>query len=72
MRKTDHHKAFHENPQALVVFTGPSSYVSATWYTNPHMGSTWNYMSVHLRGIFIGVGEQEFENRFVKQTHLRF
>jgi transcriptional regulator len=54
MRKTDHHKAFHENPQALVVFTGPSSYVSATWYTNPHMGSTWNYMSVHLRGIFIG------------------
>ncbi len=50
MRNTDHHKAFVENPQGLVVFSGPSAYVSASWYTNPHMGSTWNYMSVHARG----------------------
>src|SRR5687768_5654901 len=50
MRQTDHHKAFVENPQALAVFTGPHTYVSATWYTNPQTGSTWNYMSVHLRG----------------------
>jgi transcriptional regulator len=71
MRKTDHHKAFHENPQALVVFTGPSSYVSATWYTNPHMGSTWNYMSVHLRGNIHWVGEQELRSLLDKLT-LRF
>lgn len=50
MRNTDHHKAFIENPNALVVFTGPSAYVSASWYSNPHMGSTYNYMSVHLSG----------------------
>lgn len=50
MRKTDHHKAFEENPQALVVFTGPHAYVSASWYSNPSIGSTWNYMSVHVRG----------------------
>lgn len=50
MRNTDHHKALMENPQALAVFTGPSAYVSATWATNPHGGSTWNYMSVHIRG----------------------
>ncbi|HMQ48423.1 MAG TPA: FMN-binding negative transcriptional regulator [Saprospiraceae bacterium] len=50
MRKTDHHKAFLENPQALAVFTGPHTYVSASWYTNPQIGSTWNYMSVHIRG----------------------
>ncbi|MBK7855018.1 MAG: FMN-binding negative transcriptional regulator [Bacteroidetes bacterium] len=24
MRKTDHHKAFTENPNALIVFTGPA------------------------------------------------
>lgn len=50
MRHTDHHRAFLENPQVLAVFTGPSAYVSATWYTDPRGGSTWNYMSVHLRG----------------------
>lgn len=50
MRNTDHHKAFLENPQALVVFTGPSCYVSASWYSNPRIGSTWNYMSVHISG----------------------
>ncbi|OSZ78210.1 hypothetical protein CAP35_08085 [Chitinophagaceae bacterium IBVUCB1] len=50
MRNTDHHKAFIENPQALVVFTGPSTYVSASWYSNPQIGSTWNYMSVHISG----------------------
>ncbi len=50
MRNTDHHKAFAENPHALIVFTGPSCYVSASWYSNPHIGSTWNYMSVHVAG----------------------
>lgn len=50
MRNTDHHKALVENPNALVVFTGPSAYVSAYWYSNQHMGSTWNYMSVHISG----------------------
>lgn len=50
MRKTDHHKAFEENPHALLVFTGPSCYVSASWYANPQSGSTWNYMSVHVAG----------------------
>ena len=50
MRNTDHHKAFIENPNALLVFTGPSCYVSASWYSNPKIGSTWNYMSVHISG----------------------
>ncbi len=50
MRNTDHYKAFVENPNALIVFTGPSCYVSASWYSNPQIGSTWNYMSVHVSG----------------------
>lgn len=50
MRNTDHHRAFSENPSGLVVFTGPDCYVSASWYSNPQMGSTWNYMSVHIKG----------------------
>lgn len=50
MRNTDHHKAFIENSNSLVVFTGPSCYVSASWYSNPQIGSTWNYMSVYVTG----------------------
>ena len=50
MRNTDHHKAFEENKNVLAVFTSPHTYVSATWYANPSVGSTWNYMSVHAKG----------------------
>lgn len=50
MRNTDHHKAFEQNPHVLAVFTGPHTYVSATWYDDPHQASTWNYMSVHAKG----------------------
>ena len=50
MRNTDHHKAFVQNSNVLAVFTGPHTYVSATWYDNPYQASTWNYMSVHARG----------------------
>ncbi len=50
MKNTDHHTAFGQNDQVLVVFTGPNVYVSGTWYSNPHTPSTWNYMSVHVQG----------------------
>ncbi len=50
MRKTDHHLAFEANPQVLVLFTGPQCYVSASWYSQRNIGSTWNYMTVHGRG----------------------
>ncbi len=50
MRKTDHHLAFEKNNNVLVLFTGPHCYVTANWYTNPSMGSTWNYMTVHAKG----------------------
>ncbi|HMU46183.1 MAG TPA: FMN-binding negative transcriptional regulator [Chitinophagaceae bacterium] len=58
MKNTDHHKAFEANPNVLAMFTGPNTYVSATWYDDPHMGSTWNYMSVHAKGL-IRFGNRE-------------
>ncbi len=51
MKNTDHHKAFLHNENVLVVFTGHHTYVSGTWYSNPHTPSTWNFMSVHVKGI---------------------
>src|SRR5688572_3591052 len=51
MKNTDHHKAFAHNENVLVVFTGHHIYVSGTWYSNPRTPSTWNYMSVHAKGV---------------------
>jgi len=50
MRKQDHSNAFEINKNALVIFTAPSAFVSANWYTTKNMGSTWNYQTVHAKG----------------------
>jgi transcriptional regulator len=49
-RKTDHHKAFLQNNEVLTLFTGPHTYISASWYEEKQAASTWNYMTVHARG----------------------
>lgn len=71
MRNTDHHKAFIENKNVLLVFTGPSSYVSATWYNTPDTGSTWNYMSVHIAGQASFMLADELIN-FMRKFTLKF
>ena len=71
MRNTDHHKAFVENPNALIVFTGPSCYVSASWYSNPQIGSTWNYMSVHVAGRVRFMTNEELIG-FMRKLTLKF
>lgn len=59
MKGNDHHKAFEQNNQVLAIFTGPHSYVSASWYTNQQQASTWNYMSVHAKGELRFLGQEE-------------
>ncbi len=61
MRKQDHSNAFEVNQNVLVIFSAPSAFVSANWYTTKDMGSTWNYQTVHARG------QLEIKD----QTHLR-
>jgi len=71
MRKTDHHKAFEQNPNVLAVFTGPHVYVSGTWYSNPQQASTWNYMSVHAKGN-ISFGNEEDLIAILKRLTLHY
>ncbi|MBK6643218.1 MAG: FMN-binding negative transcriptional regulator [Bacteroidetes bacterium] len=71
MRNTDHHKAFMENREALLVFTGANCYVSASWYSNPQIGSTWNYMSVHVNGP-INFMSREGLIQFMRKLTLKF
>ena len=71
MRNTDHHKAFEQNRNVLAVFTGPHVYVSGTWYSNPQQASTWNYMSVHVRGA-IRFGNEEDLIAILKRLTLHY
>ena len=50
MRKQDHTNAFELNNNVLVIFSGPSAFVSASWYSVKGVASTWNYQSVQAVG----------------------
>jgi transcriptional regulator len=51
MRKQAHTKAFAQNPNVLAIFQAAHSYVSASWYENKQIASTWNYQAVHAKGV---------------------
>ena len=52
--------ADYPGDEALVVFQGPHSYVSPTWYDNLE-GATWNYISVHVYGRIERLGDTDLE-----------
>lgn len=49
-RANEHAKSL-QNTQVLVVFNGPHSYISPTWYATKPAVSTWNYATVHAKGV---------------------
>jgi len=71
MKQTDHHKAFVQNANVLAIFTGPHTYVSASWYSNQKQGSTWNYLTVHAKGVIHFLDEEALLN-VLKRTTARF
>jgi transcriptional regulator len=42
-------KTFEKNTEVLVIFQGPHTYISPTWYNHVNV-PTWNYQAVHLYG----------------------
>lgn len=71
MKNTTHHEALVCNDNALVVFTGNHSYVSGTWYSDPYIASTWNYMSVQAKGIIRFLDDKALEE-VLRKTSLHF
>lgn len=39
-----------ENQKVLVIFQGPHSYISPSWYETNKAVPTWNYVAVHVYG----------------------
>jgi transcriptional regulator len=42
-------RAFDSAQEVLLIFGGPSTYISPTWYNHLNV-PTWNYIAVHLYG----------------------
>jgi transcriptional regulator len=71
MRKQDHTIAFENNNKVLVIFSGPSAFVSANWYTTKNMGSTWNYQSVQAKGN-LEIKDEQHLYHLLEQLTLHF
>lgn len=39
-----------ENAEVLIIFSGPHSYISPSWYAQAPAVPTWNYAAVHAYG----------------------
>lgn len=43
-------KQFDGENELLIIFQGPHSYISPTWYSDPPSVPTWNYTAIHAYG----------------------
>ena len=48
--KANSHWKELDSTEALIVFTGPHSYISPSWYAKSPGVPTWNYSAVHVHG----------------------
>ncbi len=48
-RANDHWESL-DGKEVLVIFSGPHSYISPTWYNAAPAVPTWNYSAVHAKG----------------------
>ncbi len=55
MAKANEQWRHADGNDVLVVFHGPHSYVSPTWYREDDVVPTWNYAAVHVYGTFEAV-----------------
>jgi transcriptional regulator len=53
--------------ETLVVFPGPHSYVSPSFYTEPLSVPTWNYIAIHCYGTLALVEDNEGKNQLVEE-----
>jgi transcriptional regulator len=49
-RANPHWQALESDPNALVIFQGPHTYISPSLLNNPNRVPTWNYIAVHASG----------------------
>jgi transcriptional regulator len=63
-RANEHHRRVSDATEALVIFSGPHTHITPTWYPSKQDGGrvvpTWNYAAVHAYGIVRFLDDAEF------------
>lgn len=67
-RANPHWAALESGGVLLLTFTGPHSYVSPTVYEVTPAAPTWNFTSVHVRGVVEKIDEMEETLEVVQAT----
>lgn len=71
-RANPHWRALRTGDVILLAFTGPHAYVSPTLYGVTPAAPTWNFTSVHVRGVVEKIDSLEETLRVVRATALAF
>jgi transcriptional regulator len=51
-------KKWKENEEVLIIFQGPHTYISSSWYDHVNV-PTWNYIAVHIYGNITFLNEEQ-------------
>lgn len=57
--KANSHNEWSRDQMALVIFAGPHAYISPTWYAEPRVVPTWNYIAVHAYGVIKPIEDRQ-------------
>ncbi|MFM2485706.1 FMN-binding negative transcriptional regulator [Celerinatantimonas yamalensis] len=60
-KANSHWRTLH-NERVLIVFNGPHSYISPTWYHQQPAVPTWNYAAVHCYGTVQLLGDADTQD----------
>lgn len=58
-RANPHWEAFADGKKQLVVFPGPHTYISPSWYNTDKAVPTWNYATAHVYGTPVVIDDPE-------------
>jgi transcriptional regulator len=65
-RQNAQSKTFSGNQSAVIVFRGPQSYISPTWYARPGLVPTWDFAVVHASGKLKALTEKALDDELAK------
>jgi transcriptional regulator len=65
-RQNPQSSTFPNGQAAVIVFHGPQSYISPTWYAQPGLVPTWDFAVVHASGKLKALTDKELDDELGK------
>ncbi len=65
-------QTFQSGGPVLVIFQGPHTYISPSFYVNPLNVPTWNYTAVHVYGKATAIHDSAKIEEILEQTVLKY